>query len=230
VKRRSHGFTLVEMLVALAVAGLLVSLVYGAVRIGHRAAQAADVLVERNEIMRIGWRFLHDALSRARPVQDPERREDLTGFRGEPDRLEFVADLPAYTGPGGLTRIALWRDAAGRDDRLLVSRRRHDASGEAASDEAIREAVLVERLDDVEIRYFGRLDDAETSRWHAAWDSERFLPNLVQIQVRPTAAPAWPVIIARPLTGTRLLERAFRDTGPDIDIPVRVPGDPTDID
>ena len=42
--RRQRGFTLVEILVAISVAALLVSLVYGIVRIGQRSAGAIEAL------------------------------------------------------------------------------------------------------------------------------------------------------------------------------------------
>ena len=57
MRRAQRGFTLVEMLVALGIATLLVSLVYGSIRVGQRSARALDRQVEQAEVMRIGWQF-----------------------------------------------------------------------------------------------------------------------------------------------------------------------------
>ena len=71
MRRLQRGFTVVEMLVAIAVAGLLVSLVYGAIRVGQRSVSALDSRVEQSELMRIGWQFIHDAITHAGPAADP---------------------------------------------------------------------------------------------------------------------------------------------------------------
>ena len=159
MKRAQSGFTLVEMLVAISVAALLVSLVYGAVRVGQRSAHALDVQAEDTEIMHIGWQFLHDAVTRARPVSNPEDTEDRTGFHGSDDKLEFVADLPAYVGVGGLIRIRLETARADGEEQLLLTRERFDRSPPpAVVPDASEQAVLVEELDSLKIAYFGQAD------------------------------------------------------------------------
>lgn len=199
---RHHGFTLVEMLVALSVAALLVTLVYGGVRVAHRAVHATDALIEDNEIMRISWQFLHGALSRARLARQMNNRDDLTGFAGDSRSLRFVADMPPYLGIGGPTLIMLGTDQVDGAPRLLVTRQRFDYKQEMA-DNAAEEAVLLDRLGSLEIAYFGQTRDETTPQWHTEWAEKSHLPNLVSIRVRPLDAPAWPVLIARPLAGTQ---------------------------
>jgi general secretion pathway protein J len=201
-----RGFTLVEMLVAISVAALLVSLVYGAVRVGQRSARAMEVRTEDTEAMRIGWQFLHDAVSRARPVSDPRETENQTGFYGSADKLEFVADMPAYVGLGGLIRIRLASTATHEADQLLLTRERFDKSLPEATIDGIEEAVLVEDLDKLQIAYFGQVERTASPAWHSRWSSPDTLPNLVSISVVPAEGRAWPILIARPLTGTTPLD------------------------
>jgi len=210
MSRRQRGFTLVEMLVALSVAALLVSLVYGSVRVGQRSAAALGVQTEEAEVMRIGWQFLHDALAQARPVADPDNPGDRTGFRGEPERLSFVADMPAYIGIGGPMRIGLNAMATADGYQLRLTRRRLDETQVSASEEPREQAVLVEDLDRLAIAYFGQQARSAAPTWHSSWDSTGNLPNLIRISVKPAGAPSWPVLIASPLTGTE----PMGDTGP----------------
>ncbi len=205
-----RGFTLVEMLVALSVSALLVSLVYGSVRVGQRSAAALGVQAEEAEVMRIGWQFLHDALAQARPVADPDNPRDRTGFLGEPERLSFVADMPAYIGIGGPMRIGLNAMATADGYQLLLTRRRLDETRVSASEEPGEQAVLVEDLDRLAIAYFGRQARSAAPTWYSSWDSAGNLPNLIRISVKPAGAPSWPVLIASPLTGTE----PMGDTGP----------------
>jgi general secretion pathway protein J len=199
---RHRGFTLVEMLVALSVAALLVTLVYGGVRVAHRAVKATDTLIENNEIMRISWQFLHGALSRARLARQLNNRDDLTGFAGDSQSLGFVADMPPYLGIGGPTRITLKIDQQDGARRLLVTRQRFDYKQEMV-DNVPQEAVLLDQLDSLVIAYFGQIGGETTPQWHAEWTENSHLPNLVSIQVRPVGTAAWPVLIARPLAGTQ---------------------------
>lgn len=202
-----RGFTLVEMLVAISVASLLIGLVYGAVRVGQRSAAAMDRQVEQSEVMRIGWEFLHNALTRARAVANPDDDDDRSGFAGSANALSFVADMPAYVGLGGLMRI----DLAVEDDRdgrlLVLSRRRFDSvEGATAADEYVERAVLVDELDALQIAYFGRTERNEAPEWRDQWQGIDALPDLVRIRVRPAGSRDWPELVAAPLTGANTFE------------------------
>jgi general secretion pathway protein J len=198
--RRQYGFTLLEMLVSLSVAALLVSLVYGAVRVGQRSAQTMGKHTVDSEVMRIGWQFLRDALTRARPVQgDPE---NPTGFTGNANTLAFVADMPAYVGLGGLMLIELEIEKDSEGDQLILSRQRFDRSSIQPSEQGIERAVLVDDLESMEIEYFGPSEGENAPAWHTSWQEAGTLPSLVRIVIKPMDALAWPELVARPLGGS----------------------------
>lgn len=199
MRHPQHGFTLIEMLVALSVAVLLVSLVYGGVRLGYRSLHALDGQVDHNEVMRIGWQYLHDALSRARAIRNPARAGDPTSFHGTTETVTFIADLPAAVGLGGLTEVTV-KPIPGTSSRSLrLTRRRFDANETTPSPEfAENEAVLVEDLHGIRIEYFGEGDRDETPAWHGHWTGHDTLPRLVRISVQPRDANPWPTIIASP--------------------------------
>lgn len=200
--QRVRGFTLVEMLVAISVAALLVSLVYGSVRVGQRSAAALNGRIEGTEVMRIGWQYLHGALTRARPVLESMQSENPTGFHGEAGRLSFIADMPAYVGLGGLVRIRLDTAEADAGTRLIVSRERFGAESVRHSEGSVEQAVLLDELDRMALAYFGQKEPDEAPAWHAGWDGPEYLPNLVRIEIKPLGERAWPVLIARPLSGS----------------------------
>ena len=220
MRRLQRGFTVVEMLVAIAVAGLLVSLVYGAIRVGQRSVSALDSRVEQSELMRIGWQFVHAAIAHAGPVLDPARPQNRTGFEGTPDRLVFVANMPSYVGIEGPARITLGRVAKAGADQLLLTRERLDEEPTATSAAQIEQAVLVERLDELRIEYFGQTQRGVPPYWQSQWSDARRLPNLIRIQIRPAGARAWPLLIAAPQDGTTALdEDALPNEGEASDLP-----------
>ena len=218
--RRQHGFTLVEVLVALSVATLLVALVYGAVRVGQRSATALTSKSEQTEAMRLGWQYLHTAVGQARPFATGEDGDDRTGFEGGTGHLVLHADVPTYVGISGMVRIELGTRSGENDLRLVITRTSVSAPED---DEPLpsEQAVLVESLDWLQLAYFGAKNRGDTPGWHREWSQIRHLPNLIRVSVKPKGGRAWPVLMARPLTGTAQLDE---DAMPDGETDVEVAG------
>jgi general secretion pathway protein J len=215
---RARGFTLLEMLVALLVFAALATLVYGMLRIGSRAWESSNARIDQVDTMRIGWTFVHRALSNARRV--PTAREEGVGihFIGRPDALEFVADMPAYLGSGGLHAIALAVEpdaATGR--RPLVLRRQllNDYAADVPDDpDARQEAVLADDVAALQVHYFGRAVDDPEPRWHDTWLEQNALPVLTRVDVRPASGEAWPTLIAHSRFGPEVVGE-FDELEPD---------------
>jgi len=215
--RQQGGFTLAEMLIALAVSALLVSLVYSALRIGMRSWEASQQRVDQVDSMRIGWQFLHQALSGARPISDPLSQDREPLFKGEKDRLVFAADMPSYLGLGGLYVIELLREQQGQQQRLLLRRtllseyRQHDLEVRP------QQAVLVDELRDVDIAYFGRPAADDLLDWHPAWEGNSALPSLIRIDVQYADGSRWPTLVAHPRLGQRTQVDTLDATEDEID-------------
>jgi general secretion pathway protein J len=210
---RQNGFTLVEILVAISVSALLISLVYGVVVLGQRSVHSVNSHANDSEHMRIGWQFIDAAIARAQPFTDTSN-VDAVGFIGRENRLSFHADQPAFLGPGGMTRITLEVRDTGDHDTLVIMR---EPVSPIRENTPPPEAVLVEQLDSLELAYFGSEDGESDATWLPRWERQDALPGLVEVQVTPRNAPAWPVLIARPMSGA---------LGAGIEVPVDETGEP----
>jgi general secretion pathway protein J len=230
---RTRGFTLLELLVALVVFAALAALVYGTLRVGSRSWESGNERIAAVDNMRLGWTFVHRSLSNARVV--PTLLEEGVGihFFGHHDALEFVADLPAYLGSGGLHAIALAVEpAAETGARRLVLRatvlneaREQVPTGEETGEQA----VLADDVAALSIRYFGRAADEDFARWHDTWLDQSNLPVLTRVDVQPADGPTWPTLIAHSRLGPELNpefdapeagEDAFRELAPDLQEPI----------
>lgn len=194
MNRRQAGFTLLEMLLAVSLLVLLTALAYATLRTGARGWEAANAQADREDALRVGWPFLHQALEAARPERIPG--DTAVRFSGDAVQLSWVAELPAHFATGGPRLLTL---AAGASDdgprRLLLVSRALDETVAAA--EQPQQAVLVDELDDVDISYYGADDDGAPT-WQASWLDRQSLPQLVRVQVQPADGPAWPALIAHP--------------------------------
>lgn len=194
-RRGQAGFTLLEMLLAIALLVLLAGLAYGTLRTGVRGWEAADAQADREDALRVGWPFLHQTLEAARTERDPQR--NAIRFDGDAAQLSWVAELPAHFAAGGPRLLTLTSadDPQGERRQLVLVSAPLDS--ETAGDDANQRAVLVDDLADIAIAYYGADDDG-APRWQSVWRERRNLPQLVRIDIQPTDQPAWPSLYAHP--------------------------------
>ena len=100
---RQRGFTLIEILLATALLASGLALAFTTLRAATATATRGESLAQRSERMRAVAGFLRARLVAARPVPfDLDEDSGLARrFRGAPDAMAFVADLPDYLGRGG---------------------------------------------------------------------------------------------------------------------------------
>jgi general secretion pathway protein J len=224
VSAPQRGFTLLELLIALALIGLMTVLLFGALRFASKAWASTEERTERDASIRLVYQYLADRMEQARPVSAylESEGENVFFFTGQEGALEFVSPMPAHLGSGGLYIIRLQEQGSGSKKQLLLSRwlfhpevlegvkdlpewtplsaggnRSGNRSGK--EDPAMRayysETTLVDELKDVEISYFGLSDPKdETGDWWDDWEDRDYLPWLVKIQIKDSRG-AWPDMI-----------------------------------
>ncbi|HIE54424.1 MAG TPA: prepilin-type N-terminal cleavage/methylation domain-containing protein [Chromatiaceae bacterium] len=213
-----RGFTLLELLISLALIGLMVLLLFGALRFGGKAWDASEARLERDTTIVLGWRYLSDRFHEARKLSAPV--SSLSGphffFEGEPEAVEFVAPMPAHLGSGGFYIIRLQKVLKEGREQLLLRRWLYHpevlsgeselppwqplSAGEPYRAEKERpelrawysESVLVDEVKAVRFAYYGLQEPTdEEGQWSEEWVERKQLPLLVRLQVED-ARGAWP--------------------------------------
>lgn len=177
---RRGGFTLLETLIALVLLGVMFTILLSGLRMGASSWDAAQQRVEASTEWAIAARFLQRQIAYAREVErfDPPADEPPLAFRGEADRLGFVAPLPAHVGGGGLHWIDLH---IGQGSGLMLSYGlfHPDTFGpEAPHDPESR--LLLEGVAEMRVRYYGRTPDTDGYSWSDSWSGDA-LPYLVAL-------------------------------------------------
>jgi general secretion pathway protein J len=208
LRASERGFTLLELLAAITLLGLLMAALFGALRLGARVWQTADDRLDASVRIQIVQDFLRQRLAETLPleVMPPELAaadvlEPL--FLGTTDAVRFAGLLPENLGAGlylmELT-LAGWGDAEG--GRNLVLRWRplepDDRTAEAVEPE---ERVLLENIAALELTYFGINDPARPPDWGPLWEGQAELPRLIRVHVRfaEDDERQWPELIVRPM-------------------------------
>jgi general secretion pathway protein J len=196
-----QGFTLLELMIALAILSLMAALWLGGLHSGARVwsvtSAKSDMLHETEAVQ--------DFLRREMEQVYPEYVNDghsggRVAFAGSTDRLTMVAPLPAALG-SGFAKLTIRQDAAARD-RSLVAEWRSEAGARLAGEEGSSvEHVLLRDVEGVEFGYFGALSPTERPEWHADWHDRLVLPRLIRVRVKFAGADPrnWPELVARPM-------------------------------
>lgn len=117
-----NGFTLIELIIALALVALITVLLFSGLRLGSRAWDGVDTVAERNAELRSARGFLDRTLSQARDLVLRFDAQEHQVFAGDATSLEFVAPLSEYVGIPGLYVLRLGLEGAGKDLRLVLTR------------------------------------------------------------------------------------------------------------
>lgn len=214
--RRARGFTLIEMVVALALLGTMMLLMYSGLTFGLRGWDAADTNGRRTADRRIAENFLRREIGETFPMRFKDSMTLKIAFEGKENRLRFASSRPAGISASGLSLVGIEVEAA--DDvkrtRNLVMRRAmpdDDAKDFAPLDKAER-TVLFEGVDGVVFEYFGSENDFTDPKWEGTWDYAGRVPQLIRIRIRTADGGSLPEMVMRLMLGEEAgcLESAFQ--------------------
>lgn len=186
--RHSRGFTLVEVLVALTLMGLLLGSLYSGLFGVSRSWSRSESLAEENDLARSRVQLLRRLLSETVPITRLDGQAPRLLFRGSSDSLQFVAPLPSHAGGLGLywSSLALTRSVTGASHlSLTYSPLRPETTLVQGDDAPDSETVtLATEISQFDLAYFGTPEGDLPPRWYAAWPEGERLPALIRLTLR----------------------------------------------
>jgi len=212
-RRVQHGFTLIELTVALALVALMASVLYGALGFAGTSIDRGEAKAESNSSMRLTEEFLRAQLEGQHPLRMRKVAEFPLLFRGDRDELRYAAPLPARVVAGGMWYYRLRVDHDDARSPLVLERMIPDLNAARLPEfNSPERSILAEDIGEVRIAYLGRDAQASTSdapRWRDRWDDAQQLPELVRIDVLPRHGNPWPTLLVAPRESPEAGCRAF---------------------
>jgi general secretion pathway protein J len=203
-----HGFTLLELLAAITLLGLLMAVLFGGLRLGARVWETADARLDASSRIQIVQDFIRQRLAETLPLEAlaPEPAQEggfAPLFQGTPQAVRFAGLLPEHLGAGLYLMDLVLADSGKADGsgNLVLRWRPFDLYDETREEVEPEERVLVENIEGLELAYFGTNNPEQPPEWREGWERQPELPRLIRIRVHfaEDDERQWPELIVRPM-------------------------------
>lgn len=193
----SQGFTLIEVLVCLALMALVSMILVASLKLaGHawqrvtRSAEAVDEVAECQT-------FLRTKLSSLAPASVIAEEPKSSSLQSDGQSVEFLGIAPAAY-PGGIVRYRVAVSASGHSLEVTLIPEPFGAEANSSSSE-----TLLTNVRSMTIRFY-RKTDRQPGQWLDRWDSVEELPRLIRIDVALAESNSrrWPPLYIDPRADT----------------------------
>jgi len=189
------GFTLVELLVGLALFSMLATLLFDNVRFGIKSWQLGSAHAEQFEHDLITQDLLRRLIGNVYPMLVVDGATQRLDFEGDKEAVSFLGDAPVVTNAGGRFRYKVLVERQRDRTDLVMSAAPELANPQGAA--LARRTVLLSDIDQAEFSYFGDGEAEQALQWQDSWRQRVNMPRLMRIRVafRSADARTWPDLL-----------------------------------
>lgn len=204
--RRTAGFTLVELLLAVTLLSMLMALTYGGLQAATRATDRGQKILEESGRLRMAHQFVRKQINQAIPLGFNREEEAIANpgeptltevFLGSSSSIRFVGPMPGYLGFGG-PQVQELNIVSGRNGKELVLTHALLQGFEDASLNERDPIVLIDHIESAEFKFLTRDEDNEIAGWISDWEETGELPVAIalEIEFEEEVYADWPLLIA----------------------------------
>ena len=191
------GFTLLELLIAMTLLGMVLVMLYSGFNIAIRGWDKGEESIDKINEIRLTQEFLRRHLRQSVSVfRNDERDGRVLYFFGEPDKIGWVTPMLRYLGLGGLYYLELDLVENNEDGQLRLRwfpYNPNDQDDVIDSDDA-EQTILLQGVSDLKIDYFGPEEPEDDPDWHDRWENIQERPTLIRVSLN-LKDNVWPALV-----------------------------------
>jgi prepilin-type N-terminal cleavage/methylation domain-containing protein len=201
--RSEHGFTLLEVILALTIFALMGGILFGAFSLGQKAVERSEVHFERNQRMR-SFDDLIGGYIRSSHAYRTSPQDAAVYYNGGDDKLSFVSSYSLAMGGRGMALVQLSWTGSERgegvitlEEQVPVRFNEEDASAELGQRSSV---VIAEGVRGFQLAYLD--SQSADEQWEERWDAteKRTLPRAVRLSYRSASGQeirrVFPIMVA----------------------------------
>ncbi len=192
------GFTLVELLVAMALMLLLGGLMTGGLSFGIRAWERTEQVSEAYTEVEAAQDFLRRTLTNIYPGHSLDRngQRGPLDFEGRFNEIRYISAPPKQLGEGGYVATRLFVEREGAKKSLNVAWCLDRLSWKQRATGDCRTASVIEGASDIRFIYKTDTDDEALSIWRSTRDIPALIGLIVEFEDGDMRT--WPDFLVRP--------------------------------
>jgi len=199
-----RGFTLLEVLIAMTLLGVMMVLIFGALRVSVRSWESGEQQAAQVSQLLVLHNFLRSHLTRMKPWEDDfSEDEPIFSFQGTEQAIQFVSTLPLHNrGAGGWHKFNI-QLKKNHDSKDLIVKLEPFFPALDKEHQPIDDVVLIENVEAIKFSYFGADDPDEEAQWFDEWLEKSHFPKMIRVEIRVRGEKTWPPLIVAPkIAGT----------------------------
>jgi general secretion pathway protein J len=204
VGARQRGFTLIEVVLAMALLATIMVLLYSGLTFAIRSWDAGDANGRRVADQRLGENFLRRELTEMFPMRFKDATVVRFAFEGEEEHLKFASVRPPGIQQSGLALVGIGlQEVPGSRARNLVMRRAlpNDEATDFSPLEKAEASIVMTNIASIEFAYFGAENDFAEPKWTDSWSFGNTIPQLVRLRVKTMDGRVVPDFVVRVMLG-----------------------------
>jgi general secretion pathway protein J len=178
IDSRSAGFTILELTISIAMLGLIVLIILGALRLGHRSIESGEKKIEALERMRASFNIIDSQIqSFSALTYNDDMGVKKYYFIGKRGLLQFSTNYSVWGGEKGYV-VATYTVVPAENGKQFLYVSEH-----VVGLEQTRETKLFDHFDTIYFEYFYKDPTEETGKWVDEWTKEESIPEKVKIHL-----------------------------------------------
>ncbi len=192
------GFTLVELLIVLVIAGTIVASVFGGLSFGSRIWDASHKSIEARSkvivVQQLVRRQLADIVVLAEVYPTENGEEERSSINGSSTRLQIFSGYPRELSDGLVNEFTFYLEGA----QLVMEWWALNALGRRPESERLHEKrVLLDGVSSLNFRYLPH--GSHDLTWYSSWQRNSAIPDLLEMNIEfADSKIVWPKFLAEP--------------------------------